>query len=168
MDAVGWYRSLPLEKKFVVANGLGSIWEPQPGKHVGAKVSHWWRMGAIGMRFGWVEREWNVGNSGSRLKTCVVETRENELRHAGFFVVAVCQRSKKIELSAATSKSSVTAWMKWACWQVELCWVKVGWVEVCLVEVNWVEVCWVEVCWVQNLIELRFVKLWSADLRVVW
>ncbi len=55
-----------------------------------------------------MERGWNVGNSESRLKTCVVETRENELRHAGFFVVAVYQRSPKIELNAETSKSRVT------------------------------------------------------------
>ncbi len=55
-----------------------------------------------------MERGWNVGNSGSRLKTRVVETRENELRHAAFFVVVVCQRSLKIELSAETPKSRVT------------------------------------------------------------
>ncbi len=55
-----------------------------------------------------MERGWNVGNSGSRLKACVLETRENELRRAGFFCCGGMLRSPKMELSAETYKSSVT------------------------------------------------------------
>ncbi len=49
----------------------------------------------------------------SKLKACVVETRENDLRDVDLlFIVARCQRSSVIGLRTATWKSRATDLMK--------------------------------------------------------